>query len=334
MRAPTENANQKGINLVAQVELQGAILAAGRGSRMAPFSEKLPKPLLPVCNRPIIEYQIDIMRSLGIRDIVVLVGHKGFEISKMLGDGSRLGVSLRYVEQTSALGIAHAVGLLEHHIEKPFLLFLGDIFFVPGNLDQMCTLFAEQGTGAILAAKEERNPDAIRRNFAIHATPDGVVTRVVEKPRHTTSCLKGVGLYLFDLVIFDAIRRTPRTAMRDEYEITDSIQVLLDDGYPVRATTSILDDINLTAPVDLLRCNLLQARAMPPEALIGSSCRLNEGVQIENSVIGANVSIEHPVRVSESVVFDNSRWEATTAIERCIVTPDLVVDCKRFALSL
>jgi dTDP-glucose pyrophosphorylase len=295
---------------------------------MTPFSEKFPKPLLPVCNRPIIEHQIEIMKSLGIREVVILIGHKGFEISKVLGDGSRLGVSVRYVEQTSTLGIAHAVGLLEPHIARPFLLFLGDIFFVPGDLKQMCELFAEQGTGAVLAAKEEPNPEAIRRNFSIALSPDGRVTRVVEKPRHTTNRLKGVGLYLFDLPIFDAIRRTPRTAMRDEYEITDAIQVLIDDGYPVRAATSILDDINLTTPADLLRCNLVQARLVPQSTLVGAHCELHADAKIEESVLGTHVRIKHPVHIARSVVFDHTCWDSPTGFEQCIVTPDFVVDCK------
>src|SRR3981189_389175 len=94
-------------------EFEGAILAAGRGSRMVPFTESYPKPILPICNKPLIERQIETMKELGIRDIPVLIGHKGFQISRILGDGSRLGASIRYVEQTSTLGIAHAVGRLE-----------------------------------------------------------------------------------------------------------------------------------------------------------------------------------------------------------------------------
>ena len=81
--------------------------------------------------------------SLGIRDIVILVGHKGFEISKALGDGSQFRISIRYVEQTSTLGIAHAVGCLESRVNRPFLLFLGDIFFVPG--ENARTIFSVRG---------------------------------------------------------------------------------------------------------------------------------------------------------------------------------------------
>src|SRR5688572_24168010 len=96
----------------------GAILAAGRGSRMGPFGERYPKAILPICNKPLIQYQIEMMRSLGVTDIVILVGHRGYEIARVLGSGERLGVSLRYVEQTAPLGIAHAVGRLEPHLDR------------------------------------------------------------------------------------------------------------------------------------------------------------------------------------------------------------------------
>jgi len=306
----------------------GAILAAGRGSRMAPFSASYPKPILPIGNKPLIQHQIEIMKSIGIQEIVVLVGYKGFEISKVLGDGSKFGVSIRYTEQTETLGLAHAVGRLEPYIDQPFLLFLGDIFFVPGDLERMFTLFEEQGSGAVLATKEEENIEAIRRNFSVTLSPDGFVTRVIEKPRYTSNRLKGVGIYLFDLAIFDAIRRTPRTAMRDEYEITDSIQVMIDDGYPVRATNSVLEDINLTTPADLLRCNLMQVRATPQHALIGPHSRVHPQTQIENCVIGAHVTIKHPIRIAKSVIFDHTCVDSLTGFEHYIVTPNHVVDCK------
>ena len=98
-------------------EFLGAILAGGKGTRMAPFSERYPKPLLPVGNKPLLEHQIDLMRGLGITEVLLLIGHKGYEIARALGDGDRMGVRIRYVEQTQTLGIAHAVGRLEPHVD-------------------------------------------------------------------------------------------------------------------------------------------------------------------------------------------------------------------------
>jgi glucose-1-phosphate thymidylyltransferase len=309
--------------------LVGAILAAGRGSRMETFGERYPKPILPICNKPLIVYQIELMRSMGIHDIVVLLGHRGFEIAKILGDGAQLGVNVRYVEQTQRLGLAHAVGRLEPVIDRPFVLFLGDIFFIPRDLGEIVTRFEEQQGGAVLVTKEERDPAAIRRNFSVTLSEDGTVTRVVEKPRYTTNSLKGVGVYLFDLTIFDAIRRTPRTAMRNEYEITEAIQVMIDDGYPVRVANAIQDDVNLTTPADLLSVNLQQARSLPASTLIGKDCQLHEGVSIEESVIGAGVIVRRPIAIRRSVVFERTQLDSSDDIEDSIVTPDVIVECGR-----
>lgn len=305
----------------------GAILAGGRGRRMFPFSERYPKPLLPVCNKPLIVHQIETMRALGIRDIVVLIGHKGYRLSMVLGDGSAFGVRLRYVEQEEMLGIAHGVGRMEGEIDRPFLLFLGDIFFVPENLEQMFAAFREQRGGAVLAVKDEADPEAIRKNYTAELAADGYVTRVIEKPRHARNRLKGVGIYLFDLTVFDAIRRTPRTAMRDEYEITDAIQVMIDDNLPVRVRQCILDDVNITTPVDLLRCNLIRAKECRGEELIGANTRIHPEASLERCVIGSNVVIENPIPVRNSVILDNTLIDATEGYDGFVLTPDAVVNC-------
>jgi dTDP-glucose pyrophosphorylase len=137
-----------------------------------------------------------------------------------------------------------------------------------------------------------------------------------------------VGIYLFDLTIFDAIRRTPRTAMRDEYEITHSIQVLIDDGYPVRALHSIEEDVNLTYPVDLLRCNLEQARLLSRENIIGENVSIHPQAQIIECIIGSNVRIDHPVQISRSLIFSGSTVNVTTNLDSHIVTPDGMVECR------
>jgi glucose-1-phosphate thymidylyltransferase len=309
--------------------IKGVILAAGRGERMGSLGERYPKASLPVCNKPIIRHHIELMRSLGIEDVVVLIGHRGFEIAKLLGDGSQLGVRIQYVEQTAKLGIAHAVGRLEPYLDRPFLLFLGDIFFSARGLDGMVERFLEQKGGAVLATKDEGDPAAIRRNFAIHLSPDGHVTRVIEKPRYTSNRLKGVGLYLFDLTIFDAIRRTPRTAMRDEYELTESIQVMIDDGLPVRIADVIDDDVNVTSPSDLLAVNLQHARMLGESRIIGANCSIAKGAVIEDSVIGSNVVISNPITIRRSLILDGARLDSAVPLEDVVVTPDVVIDCRR-----
>lgn len=313
-------------NLDIHHDYCGVILAAGHGTRMQPFSDRYPKPLLPICDQPQIVHQIRIMQRLGIRDIYILVGHRGYQLAESLGDGSRFEVCIKYVEQKQMLGIAHAVGQLESQINRPFLLFLGDVYLVPDGIERMFAMHKEQGGGAILAARED-TPENVRKNFAIYIGADGFVTRVVEKPRYVPNRLKGVGAYLFDLAIFDAIRRTPRTALRDEYELTDAIQVMIDQNGLVRTAEVIKTDINLTNPGDLLRSNLLHAQI---HGYRGVQAYTHPGAEISNSVLGANVTIRHPISITDSVIFDGTDVTAKTSLEQVIVTPEILVDCRYF----
>ena len=87
-----------------QEEVKGVVMAAGKGTRMEPFSYDIPKPLLPIGNIPLIERHITYMKACGIRDIIVVVGHLSFEIARHIGDGASLGVKVKYVEQKENLG--------------------------------------------------------------------------------------------------------------------------------------------------------------------------------------------------------------------------------------
>jgi len=308
-------------------KLLGVILAAGKGSRIQPLNLYVPKPLLPVCNKPIIQYQLEDMRRIGVKDVIIVVGHLKEDIISYFGDGFSLGLAIRYVEQRKMLGIAHAVAQLENKVDSPFILFLGDIFLVPRDLQAMERMFWERRAGAVLAVKREEKPEYIRRNFAVVLHASGTVTRVIEKPRYLTNNLKGCGVYIFDLAIFDAIRRTPRTAQRDEYEITNSIQILIDDGYPVFPAEVIDWDMNITFACDLLECNRNQLERLGKPYLVGRDADIHPGASIEGSVLGDGVVVEHPIAIKDSLVFSGVRIATEHDIERMLLTPDVTVDC-------
>ncbi len=305
-----------------------AILAAGRGTRMQPFSSQYPKPLLPIGNKPLLQHQIEMARDLGVNEFLVVIGHLGHQIAQTLGDGTQLGVKIRYVEQTQALGIAHALGKLEKYITEPVLLFLGDIFFVTDDLAAMQRTMAERHASAVLAVKTEKDPTAIQRNFTVLFNDDGSVRRVIEKPRHSTTEIKGCGLYLFDVNVFDAIRRTPRTAMRDEYEITDTIQIMVDDGSPVYCENVVKWDINLTYPEDVLRCNMFHLEQVGQKSLVGQDSRIHPGAKLLNTVVGDRVTIEHPIEISNSVILSDTKVISATPIDRFVITPADQIDCR------
>lgn len=309
-------------------KMVGVILAAGRGARIEPLSFDLPKPMLPICNKPLMQYQIESMMALGIRDFVIVVGHLREKIEECFGDGSALGVRIRYVEQTTRLGIAHAVGLLENHIDRPFFLFLGDIFIVPKKLGEMVRVFHETKAEAVLAVKPETDPEIIQKNFTVSLIAGTHrVKRVIEKPRWLTTNLKGCGIYLMNLSIFDAIRNTPRTAMRDEYEITTAIQILIDGDYPVFIADVVDWDMNVTIPDDLLRCNLQWLDQSKQECVIHPSARLAPGTRVCRSVIGADVQVLQPVTIRDSLLLDGCTIDSAEEISEQVVTPVCRVGC-------
>jgi dTDP-glucose pyrophosphorylase len=304
-------------------ELVSVILAGGRGARMEPFSARYPKPLLPVLDRPVIAHQIAHMTALGVRDVVVVVGHLGSVISETLGDGSALGVRIRYVEQGEPLGIAHALGKAEPFVDRPFLLTLGDIFFVPrgdDGLARMASLHRDADLDGVLAVKEETDDAAIRRNFAVVLADDGTVRRVIEKPSHPRTMLKGCGVYLFDPPIFDAIRRTPRTTLRDEYELTDAIQIFIDDGHRVGTADVIEWDVNLTFPKDLWLANARELARTGQRSFVAESAEVGPGAVVDGSVIGGGAVVRPGVRVLDSVVFPGTVVDHDAVSS--VLTPD------------
>lgn len=281
---------------------QGVILAAGQGARMGPFGEEVPKPVVPICNKPLLAYHLEHMRRFGIEEVIVVIGHLGHVITRTLGDGEEYGVRLRYVEQDQRLGIAHAVGQVEPFIDRPFLLILGDIFFEVPGLRAMAEIMEQKDATAVVAVKEEENPEAVKRNFSVLLNDDETVRRVIEKPRHVPNLLKGCGIYLFGLPIFDAIRRTPRTAMRDEYELTDSIQILIDYEYPVHVGSVVEWDMNITYVGDLIDCCRHQLRRLGVTRLTGPGCQIAEGTELSETVVGDGAVIAKPARLERCVV--------------------------------
>ena len=310
-------------------KIVGVILAAGKGTRMEPFSSRYPKPLMPICNKPVLQYQIEHMRNVGVKEITIVIGHLGYEICSFLGDGSRYGVTLRYIEQGEILGIAHALGQIEPYISSPFFLFMGDLFVVlKKDLSSMTEILLQNNAATVLSVIKESNPEIIKKSFAVLMNEDGTVKRVIEKPRYFVSDIIGSG-YIFDLNIFDAIRRTPRTAMRNEYEITDSIQILINDGFTVLTDQNVLWMENITYPHDLLNCNLRELKRQGKGKEIGDGVTIHPDAKIINSIIGDNVVIKNPVEIVDSVIFSNMSVDLTGRIDKAILTSDNFIDCRQ-----
>jgi dTDP-glucose pyrophosphorylase len=115
--------------------------------------------------------------------------------------------------------------------------------------------------------------------------------------------------------------------MRDEYEITDTIQIMIDLDLTVRTANSIKSDINVTTPADLLHCNMLELSKIPDELLVGERTQIHPKAKLERCVLGSNVHITHPINLSNTLVFDNTIVEAQNDFEQFILIPDGILDC-------
>jgi NDP-sugar pyrophosphorylase family protein len=304
----------------------GAILAAGRGSRLGPLGDSLPKALVPVANRPLIAHHVEELHALGIETVYVVVGHGGEHVAEALGDGSRHGVEIRYVEQGEPLGSAHAVGRLAPLLTAPFVLVLGDYYFT-ADLRRLLAS-SDGGARSVVAGKREPDRRALLEACTLEVDADGRVLRVVEKPKVPKSDLKGCGIYVLRPEFFDAIGRTPRTALRDEYELTVALDVHVADGHFLVAEEVIEEDVNVTRPGDVLRCNLLWLRRHGRRALVGAGAKVPAETVLEEAVVGDNAEVERSATLRRSVVFAGTRVPGGEPLEEVLVTPHGVVDCQ------
>lgn len=302
---------------------QGVVLAAGRATRLRPISDLQAKPLVPICNKPIMQYQLEAMRDAGITDIAVVVGPTSQDIKYYFRDGSDLGIRLTYIDDPAPAGIAASLSLAEEWVKGPFIVFLGDIFLA---MDDLAPALAPMDDGAAgLIVVREDTLDAVRRNFSVELGPTGTVQRVVEKPQEPATNLKGVGVYVFDQTIFEAIKRTPVSPLRNEVEITDAVQHLIDMGRPVWPAQVVRWDVNITYPGDMLSCNLRLLRERNLDNLIDKDATVGPLSHFSSSIVGPWAVVDVPATLQECLVLPGARVEGVAgAVRRSIFADGLV----------
>ncbi|MEN8615357.1 bifunctional sugar-1-phosphate nucleotidylyltransferase/acetyltransferase [Dehalogenimonas sp. THU2] len=223
---------------------QIVIMAAGEGSRMRPLTETRPKVMLPVVGKPMLEHLVEGCREAGYSDLIIITGYYGEKVREYFGDGGALGVRIRYVSQRRAQGTADALKQAVPLLDGPFMLLNGDIMLRAGDIS---LLGASQATTLSLT-----QPASVEGMGVVELEGERVV-RLHEKSANPPTCLANAGAYYFTTDIFAALERTTRSP-RGEFEITDTIQLLIDGGVPVlhRFLTSWRD---IGYPWELLAAN-------------------------------------------------------------------------------
>ncbi len=314
------------------MDMKAVILAAGKGTRMGPLTESRPKVMLTLANKPILEHVILNLKAAGIRQFLIVIGYCKEKIIEHFGDGSMFGVDIEYIEQKYQKGTADAIAAARNSIHERFLVTNGDVLAGVLDIKKLCKAKGD----VILTAWKVAAPE----EYGILYVKGKKVEKLIEKPRESTSNLANSGIYVFSPAIFDAIDNT-KPSPRGEYEITDSIQFLIDAG---KESGYILlekwQDIGF--PWHLLEANEMMLKngediqwevrgEIEPYATLKGNVAVGEGTIIRNCAyitgpvvigkncdigpncyiraftsIGDNIRIGNAVEVKNSIVMNNT----------------------------
>jgi len=207
--------------------MKGIVLAGGLGTRLYPLTKVTNKHLLPIYNKPMIYYPIELMVEAGIRDILIVTGGKNAgDFLRLLGNGRQFGLNhINYAYQEGEGGIAEALSLAEFFTDRnPICVILGDNI-VEGTISRYVDNFRKQGSGARILLKEVPDP----QRFGVPKIEGDRIIRIDEKPEHPASGYAVTGIYFYDRSVFDIIK-TLKPSDRGELEITDVNNAYIEQG--------------------------------------------------------------------------------------------------------
>ncbi len=206
--------------------MKGIILAAGAGTRLKPMTLGTNKMLLPLYDKPMIIYSIELLKKSGIKEILIIIGRDNFEgLIKMLGDGSEFGVEITYRVQQERLGIVHALNEGKQFVGKDkFALTFGDNFF-SDTFEKTFKDFEKSNLESMIFVKKVSDPE----RFGVIEIENNKIKSIEEKPKRPKSDLAVTGLYLFSPKIFEYVPLVKKSA-RGEYEIPDLLSIILSKG--------------------------------------------------------------------------------------------------------
>jgi len=329
--------------------MQAIVLAAGEGSRMRPLTTKMPKVMLPVAGKPLLEHIILRARATGIDNFVLVVGYGGDTVRSYFGDGDRLGVKIDYAQQAKQLGTGHALMAAQSLAEDNFLVLNGDVLPDEASLREMAT-----GGLAVSAIKVD-DP----RRYGVFLQENGYFRSVVEKSDNPPSNLANAGIYFLERSIFEILQAAPLSE-RGEYELTDGLNLLaakeeirivemerwLEIGRPwdiLAANEILLQDVEpcilgevepgatLNGKVSIGRGTVVRSGAyivgpvligedcdigpncyIRPATCLGDKVRVGNAVEVKNSAIMSGSKIGHLSYVGDSVIGEKCNFGAGT----------------------
>ena len=307
--------------------MQCVVLAAGEGKRMRPLTATRPKVMIPLANRPMTDHLVCAARDAGITEFILVVGYQEQEVRDYFGNGSDLGVDIRYVTQRRQKGTADALRAAEDYISGPFLLLNGDMILRSRDI---AAIIGEDAP--CMGIFHSDHPE----DFGVVTVEGDRVTDLEEKSGAPRSNLINAGVYLFSPMIFSALQSVGPSP-RGELELTDALANLiregnlrahtlsfwLDAGYPwdlldanatlledVEPTTqgTIEDGVSLTGRVSIGAGSVIKSgTCIEGPCIIGDECRIGPHAYIRGATsIGDRCHIGHSTEIKNSIVMHDT----------------------------
>lgn len=200
------------------------VMAGGKGTRIASMASDIPKPMIQILGKPVLEYEIDCLRRQGLTDIVLIIGHLGQAIVDYFGDGSGFGVKISYINETTPLGTAGGLWYLKDEIDEDFLLLNGDIIF-DVDFKRFAAYHGEHGGEATILTHPNHHP---YDSGIIVTNQDGVVQKWLHKEEQRTFYKNRVnaGIHMLSPEIFKRLKKGPEKLDLDR----DILRSLIPEG--------------------------------------------------------------------------------------------------------
>ena len=281
--------------------MRGIILHGGHGTRLRPLTHTGPKQLLPIANKPMSQYCIESLKNAEIKEIAIVIGGNGYnKVQEYYGTGEVFGVKFTYIHQDYPHGIAHAISLCNKFVgDEKFIVFLGDNI-LEKSISEYKVEFEKSDADASVLLCEVDNPT----RFGIADVKNGIITKIMEKPKNPPTNLAVTGIYFLTPTIFDIISRL-KPSWRNELEITDALQMLMEEGHKITYSTVTDYWKDTGTSEDIIHANKFILEHTEPyfygkkedgATLIGN-------VMVgENSVIKSGAKINGPVIIGKNCV--------------------------------
>ena len=308
--------------------MKAILLAGGKGTRLRPLTLHTPKPIVPIFNRPFLYYQLDLLRQIPeITEVILSLNYQPRRIEEVFGNGSGLGINIRYLVEPSPLGTGGAIKFAEPYLDGPVIVFNGDVL-TQIDLNAVLKLHRERGAKATIVLTPVENPTAYG---LVETEPDGAVRRFLEKPSpdEITCDTINAGIYVLEPETFDRIPKDTNYSIERSYfpslvERKETFVAYVYRGYWIDIGTpskymqvhrDIMSGTYQAAPFAGAAHDFVSAEGAKIDegAEVAGPCFIDEGAVIKAgariepfSVVGKQCHIEEGASVGGSVVWANT----------------------------